>query len=65
MKELVKIIKINLFLGTYTWADGKSYSGVWVDGKMHGKGTFKWKDGNEYNGEYQNDLKHGYGVFKW
>jgi hypothetical protein len=29
-------------MGTYTWASGDEYSGLWVNGKMHGYGEYKW-----------------------
>lgn len=61
----VSIFKFNHILGTYTWADQRSYTGSWKANKMHGKGTFKWHDGRTYVGEYLEDKKHGYGVFKW
>ena len=25
-------------VGTYTWADGRTYTGDWSKGNMHGKG---------------------------
>jgi len=27
-------------IGTYTWKDGRTYTGSWVKGKMHGKGIY-------------------------
>lgn len=29
------------------YADGSSYDGLWVDGKMHGKGFFLYPNGNK------------------
>jgi hypothetical protein len=39
------------------------YEGIWVDGKMNGKGKLTWPDGRFYEGEYSNDQKNGFGVF--
>ncbi len=63
----------------YTWANGSSYEGMFMNGLKHGKG--KWKKGiltdnknnenstivknNQYSGEYAFDRKNGYGEFQW
>jgi len=36
--------------GTYTWPNGETYSGQWVDGKRQGYGINKWEDGRVYQG---------------
>ena len=41
--------------GTYTWTDGGSYSGGWVEDKREGKGTMKYPDGFVYEGEWKAD----------
>ena len=38
--------------GTYTWPDGGTYIGSWLEGKRQGQGTFKDANGNVYVGEY-------------
>jgi len=49
----------------YTWANGDSYYGTFLNGKMEGKGLYKWPNGGEYYGEYKNNIKEGLGKFKW
>ena len=39
--------------GTYTYADGATYSGAWKDGKRHGQGTKTYADGAMYTGEWK------------
>lgn len=51
--------------GTYTWDDGGSHSGVWLNGEKHGYGTSKWANGNKYQGQWQNGKKHGHGTKIW
>jgi hypothetical protein len=50
--------------GTYIWANGCSFQGNFLKGKMHGTGTYKWPDGTSYRGEYVENLKHGFGKFE-
>jgi len=49
--------------GTYTWADGTSYSGEWKNDLKHGQGTYIWNNGDKYEGSFVDDKKSGYGVF--
>jgi hypothetical protein len=49
----------------YCWADGRVYTGEWLNNKMHGHGEFRWPDGRKYTGYYKDDKKHGHGVFEW
>ena len=37
----------------YEWANGNTYVGQVVDGKMEGRGTYTWKDGREYEGDWK------------
>lgn len=49
--------------GTYTWANGESYEGDWVDGqRVHGK--YQDKRGI-YEGDFLNYERNGYGVYKY
>ena len=43
-----------LFLvqGVYYYSDGSVYDGVWVAGKMQGKGSFLYPNGNKYDGDF-------------
>jgi hypothetical protein len=48
--------------GTYSWPDGKVYTGQWRDGLMNGSDSiFTWLDGRAYEGGYKDDKKHGWG----
>jgi len=40
--------------GTYTWVDGCSYSGGWLDNKMHGNGTYVDAERVKFSGEFFN-----------
>ena len=31
--------------GTYTYADGRTYTGQWQNNKIHGQGELNWPDG--------------------
>ena len=47
--------------GVYTWADGSTYKGQWMNGLQHGKGVYTcWA--HTYEGEWKNGEKHGKGV---
>ena len=39
--------------GTYTFADGATYTGEWKDGDPHGQGTATRPDGDTYTGEWK------------
>ena len=47
--------------GTYTYADGGSYSGDWERDKIQGEGTAKYSDDNVYTGSWTNGKIHGRG----
>ena len=54
--------------GQYTWKNGSTYVGQFVDGLKHGWG--KWRkskesNSNAYEGQYIQDKKQGFGVFRW
>ena len=38
--------------GTFTWSDGRKYTGEYVNDQKHGQGTFEWPDGRKYIGEW-------------
>lgn len=40
-------------LHTYTWSNGDSYTGEWVDGRMHGSGIYTWVDGVWYDSKFR------------
>ena len=47
--------------GTYTYRDGGSYQGEWVEGVRYGRGTRTWADGSQFEGEFLADNPHGDG----
>jgi hypothetical protein len=49
----------------YTWADGSTYNGDWVDGMKHGRGLYMYANGDMYEGGYFKGMKHGYGAASW
>ena len=42
-----------------------SYSGEWLDGKMHGQGTYVWASGSLYDGEWREGHRNGRGTNIW
>ena len=42
--------------GTLTYADGKTYTGEFKDGKFHGQGTITYADGSTYTGAFEDGL---------
>lgn len=50
---------------TYTFKNqlykDATYSGRWMNGKMHGIGKMEWPDGKNYHGSFHNNQIHGYG----
>lgn len=45
-----------------TFADGSSYKGPTLNGKMHGEGVLTWKSGSTYKGGFVNGQFHGKGI---
>jgi len=39
-------------MGSYKWADGKSYEGLFAHDLKEGFGIFKWPDGRCYKGNW-------------
>ena len=50
-------------IGTYTFADGETYTGGYKNGLYHGQGTYNFASGNTYTGGFRNDLYHGQGTY--
>ena len=51
---------------TYTFCKNGYYkdatfSGRWLNGKMHGSGKIQWPDGRIYTGQFNNNFIHGFG----
>lgn len=47
----------------FTWEDGKSYEGEYVDDKKEGYGVFIWPDGKKYEGYWKDGKQEGEGTF--
>lgn len=51
--------------GTYTWpANSGTYTGYWVDGKMHWNGEYKNSEGVVLNGQFRNNCFDMNGQYK-
>ena len=46
--------------GIFSWENGNSYNGNFVDGMIEGYGTYKWYNGKIYTGDWKNNTMHGY-----
>lgn len=42
--------------GVMTYADGSSYEGEFINGKMEGNGTKNFVNGDAYTGKFKNNL---------
>ncbi len=51
--------------GTYIWADGDRYDGMFRDGMLHGHGILTWTDGSRYEGDFLDDARTGRGTHVW
>lgn len=47
------------------FSNRNSYSGTWLDGRMHGEGLYTWSDGSEYAGEFHEGFMWGSGEKRW
>lgn len=48
-------------LGTFTWADGSSYTGHFSQNLLQGYGDYRWPDGRRYVGQWDKNALHGCG----
>ena len=48
----------------YTWPNGNTYEGDWVDGKMQGRGRLETND-EIYEGDFFDNQYHGNGELKF
>lgn len=53
--------------GTYTFNKSgflkdATYTGRWLNAKMHGSGKLKWSDGRTYTGQFSYNCLSGYGT---
>ena len=49
--------------GKFTYPNGSSYEGKFLDGKKSGFGKYKWENDKYYEGNWKNDKQNGYGIF--
>ena len=49
--------------GTFTWPDGRKYTGQFVDNYREGEGTYTWPDSSNYSGGWLRGKYHGSGTF--
>ena len=45
--------------GIFSWPDGRSYEGDFVNNHRHGQGRLTWEDGHYYDGEWHEGQQHG------
>lgn len=51
--------------GTYTYPDGKIYTGQWKFRERNGWGRLRYPDGRVYEGDFKSGLRSGKGVMIW
>ena len=49
--------------GVFTWTDGRSYNGEYVNDKKEGWGVFIWPDGRKFEGYWLGGKQHGRGKY--
>ncbi len=49
--------------GTYTYADGRIYAGLWKNGMLHGQSTYTAADGATFAGLWEEGKMNGHGTF--
>ncbi len=47
--------------GQYHFADGRNYTGGWIDDKRTGFGVLTWPNGDRYEGHFNVNELHGIG----
>jgi hypothetical protein len=52
-------------IGTYTYLDGGSYSGEWVDDRIQGEGTCIFANKNTYTGSWEDGRISGFGTLTY
>jgi hypothetical protein len=50
--------------GTFTWSDGRKFTGEFLDNSKCGYGEMTWPDGRAFKGDWKNDKMHGKGLYK-
>jgi len=49
--------------GVFTWSDGRTYDGAYLNDQKHGHGVFKWPDGRVYDGQWKAGKQQGTGTY--
>ena len=49
--------------GKFTWEDGKTYIGSYVNDKKQGFGKLIWNNNKYYEGNWDNNKQHGEGLY--
>lgn len=49
--------------GSLQYANGDSYTGIFVNGEKSGEGTYYFSDGSVYEGTWEHDMWNGVGTF--
>ena len=49
--------------GTFTWADGRQYTGQYKNDKKEGQGLILFGDGTKYEGGWKDNLQEGAGKY--
>ena len=73
MKTLALVMDIAGFMkegvksghGKYTWPDGSTYNGDYLDDHKHGKGTMTFANGDIYTGSFVWGVIAGEGIYKY
>ena len=50
--------------GTFTWSDGRKFTGEFLDNCNSGYGEMVWPNGKSYKGDWKNNKMHGKGIYK-
>ena len=53
----------------FSWRNGNTYVGDWVNGQAEGQGIFTYgfgmRRGERFEGQFRNGLKHGFGTYSY
>ena len=52
-------------VGSFTWLNGATYSGEWLNSKPDGQGEMVYSNGEKYTGEFKDGIIHGKGTYSF
>jgi hypothetical protein len=52
-------------VGSFTWLNGATYSGEWLNSKPDGQGEMVYSNGEKYTGEFKDGIIHGKGAYSF